>query len=180
MTSFWRSPTTTKKLRFFSWAPFLIRAGMRWSLYGVSHGATESECGRCTLPSSPYFLFRLRPRAQASTVGAFRRDRILCTDGAVTVKNVAGWSNQWRVRVAVADHADLNRLDFLRQLFDFDFWLEFPSEYFKKSGVAFRVWPDPRLSPLYAAAAQYEYEPKPCLDQPKLLLYLASQLSPVF
>lgn len=33
MTSLDRSPTTTKKLRFFSWTPLRMSAGMRESLY---------------------------------------------------------------------------------------------------------------------------------------------------
>lgn len=43
MTSFCRSPTTTKKLRFFSCAPLRMRAGIRESLTGQSGSKSVAD-----------------------------------------------------------------------------------------------------------------------------------------
>lgn len=57
MTSFWRSPTTTKKLRFFSCAPFRISAGMRESMafFGILRAA---QAAAPPLPYSSVFGWR--------------------------------------------------------------------------------------------------------------------------
>lgn len=46
MTSLDLSPTTTKKLRFFSWMPLRMSAGMRESLYTADISTTVENKNR--------------------------------------------------------------------------------------------------------------------------------------